>query len=127
MPSCEGILGSTTVLAQAGLHLLLSRGSISPSVARFKTVASGMPYRSQSSTQDISSCIMISVQHTPAFTDMSACTQSFLDHFTAPRAFKACVLRIHGYRDPPKREIRACALSLSIPSPCIDGAFRSTW
>ncbi len=50
-----------------------SRGLISQSVACIKYKASRMPYGSQSSTQDISSCIKISIHHTTTLTNVSSC------------------------------------------------------
>ena len=61
-----------------------------------------MPYRTQSPTQDISSRIVISIQHTPTLTNMRSGTQSLFYNGSAARAFLARVLGVHGYRDSPK-------------------------
>lgn len=49
-----------------------SSGLNSPSVARIKSESSGMPYRTQSPTEDISRGIVVSIHHAATLTSMGA-------------------------------------------------------
>ncbi len=65
---------------------------ISPSVARLKAVASRMPYGSQSSTEDISRCIVVSIEDGSTLANVSSGGESLLDDGIAARACLAGVV-----------------------------------